>query len=462
MRTTSDHRSIRPNPRGATLALVTVAALLSPFFATSARAAVAGACGGVVPTRAPSSLVGGHTEGTGFARLVTERAGVKLAAPVTVDAVKAGFYGSVSSLPKPKPKIAKGTLVDSFLLHSDPVGQSAALLGNHLPLRVSFDSNILGVIVSDSSLNGSDAALGAPGVLYPVFPNRGLELAPFNDHFTIVDRHTVSLFINTSTYVDEVRFVVAHASVAGFAQAYGLTNGAGQVVTFGASRAVLGNAPANLVSPVNAASETCTGQGYWLGAGDGGIFSFGDAHNYGSMGGKKLNQPVVGMTTTPTGQGYWMVASDGGMFSFGDAKFFGSMGGHPLNQPMVGMTATPTGRGYRTLARDGGIFSFGDARYFGSMGGKKLNQPIVGMTATATGQGYWMVASDGGMFSFGDAKFFGSMGGHQLNAPIVGMKATPDGRGYWLVASDGEIFKFGDAVSQGSGFGRLANVVKIF
>jgi hypothetical protein len=54
------------------------------------------------------------------------------------------------------------------------------------------------------------------------------------------------------------------------------------------------------------------------------------------------------------------------------------------------------------------------------------------------------------------------MGGHQLNAPIVGMKATPDARGYWLVASDGEIFKFGDAVSQGSGFGRLANVVKIF
>src|SRR5258708_20594681 len=46
------------------------------------------------------------------------------------------------------------------------------------------------------------------------------------------------------------------------AQAYGLTNGQGQVATFGASRAVLGNAPANLASPVNAASETCTGKGY--------------------------------------------------------------------------------------------------------------------------------------------------------------------------------------------------------
>jgi hypothetical protein len=462
MRITRERGPIRSlRSRCVALAAVTVAALLSPLSTTSGNAAMVGSCGGAVPIPGRTSLDEGKVEGTRFAHVLVERAGVKLAAQLTVDAVTPRRYASTSSLPAPKPKIAAGTVVDSYLLHSDPVGHSL-LGGNHFALQVSFDTNILGVIVADGSLIGSDAAVGIPGVPYSVFANRGLELQPFGDSLTIVDRHTVRMFFNTSTYLDDVRIVVAHSAVPGFAQAYGLTNNAGQVATFGASRAVLGNAPANLVSPVNAASETCTAQGYWLGASDGGIFSFGDAKYFGSMGGTRLNQPIVAMTTTPTGQGYWMVAGDGGIFSFGDAEFFGSMGAARLNQPVVGMTATPTSHGYRMLASDGGIFSFGDAKFYGSMGGTKLNQPMVGMTATPTGQGYWMVASDGGIFGFGDAKFYGSMGGLQLTHPIVGMKATPDGRGYWLVASDGAVFQFGDAVLQGSGVGKLANVVKIF
>jgi hypothetical protein len=454
--------------RGAALAVTTLAAVLSPSLATGAGAAVVGECGGVVPIVAPHDLAEGAVEATGFVHTFVERTGLTLGAPLTVDVVNPGLYSASAQLPSPSPTIASGTVIDSYMLHSDPVGKPTSLLGNHFLATMSFDTDILGVIENRGHLDASDAAVGVPGAIYPTDPARGLELqgTSFNDHFTIsADRHTLQVFFNTSTYVDEVRVVVAHAltastAVAGFSQSYSMTNLFGQVVAFG-PRAAPG-APPRLISPINAASETCTGKGYWLGAGDGGIFSFGDAKFFGSMGGKKLNQPIVGMTATPTNLGYWLVASDGGIFSFGDAKFFGSMGGTKLNQPIVGMTATPASRGYRMVASDGGIFSFGDAAFFGSTGNMRLNQPIVGMTETPTGKGYWMVASDGGIFSFGDARFFGSLGATKLNQPIVGMKATPDGHGYWLVAADGGIFSFGDAKFQGSGVGRLAVVIRIF
>jgi hypothetical protein len=454
-------RSLRV--RAAALAVVTVAALMSPLLATSATASVVGACGAVIPIVAPKNLAEGGLESTGLVHGIVERNGVRLAAQLTTDAVRPGTYTTNSSLPSPAPKIAAGTVVDSYMLHSDPVGKPTALLGNRFSIRVTFDSDILGVMVADSSLNGSDGAVGIAGATYPTFPHRGLELngKPNNDNFTIsTDRHTLLVFLSTSTYVDEVRVVVAHTT-ARFAQAYSMTSFFGQVLTFG-PRAVLGNAPTHLASPINAASETCTGQGYWLGAGDGGIFSFGDARFFGSMGGHHLNQPIVGMTATPSDAGYWLVASDGGIFSFGDARFEGSMGAVKLNQPVVGMTPSATGKGYRMVASDGGIFSFGDAQFFGSMGAVKLNKPVVGMTATPSGKGYWMVATDGGIFSFGDAKFFGSTGGQHINQPIVGMKATPTGLGYWLVSADGGIFPFGDASFLGSGVGHTLGVVKIF
>jgi len=461
VRTSFEIRSLRG--RAAALAVVSVAALMSPLLATTATATVVGACGAVIPIAAPKNLAEGGVETTGLVHAFVERNGLRLSFPLTTDAVRAGSYTTTASLPSPAPKIAAHTVVDSYMLHSDPLGKPTALQGNRFSVRVSFDSDILGVMVTDSSLNGSDGTVGVPGATYPTFAHRGLELMgnPFNDRFTIsTDRHTIQVFFSTSTYVDEVRVVVAHTA-ASFSQAYGITNVNGQVINFG-PRAVLGNAPANLASPINAASETCTGQGYWLGAADGGIFSFGDAKFFGSMGAVKLNQPIVGMTATPTDAGYWLVASDGGIFSFGDARFAGSMGAKHLNQPVVGMTPSATGKGYRLVASDGGIFSFGDARFFGSMGAVKLNQPIVGMTATPSGHGYWMVARDGGIFSFGDAKFFGSMGGTKLNQPIVGMKATPTGLGYWMVAADGGIFRFGDASFLGSGVGKTLGVVKIF
>ena len=344
VRTSFEIRSLRG--RAAALAVVTIAALMSPLLATTATATVVGACGAVIPIAAPKNLAEGGVETTGLVHAFVERNGLRLSFPLTTDAVKAGTYTKTSSLPSPAPKIAAGTVVDSYMLHSDPLGKPTALQGNRFSVRVSFDSDILGVMVTDSSLNGSDGTVGVHGAIYPTFAHRGLELMgnPFNDHFTIsTNRHTIQVFFSTSTYVDEVRVVVAHTA-ASFSQAYGITNVNGQVINFG-PRAVLGNAPRNLASPINAASETCTGQGYWLGAADGGIFSFGDAKFFGSMGAIHLNQPIVGMAATPTGAGYWLVASDGGIFSFGDAKFYGSMGGEAPEPADRRHGATADGQG---------------------------------------------------------------------------------------------------------------------
>ena len=59
-----------------------------------------------------------------------------------------------------------------------------------------------------------------------------------------------------------------------------------------------------------------------------------------------LNQPIVSGVNTCGNAGYWFVARDGGVFSYGDAAFHGSLGGTPLATPVAALAATPTGAGY--------------------------------------------------------------------------------------------------------------------
>jgi hypothetical protein len=413
-------------------------------------ATVTGQCGNIAADPLPVSLRADTSERTGRFQLYTEARQRTLTVPVAVDITQPGTYDQLGGLPLPAPLLLPGTVVSSYLLHSDPPGSPQP--GPRLTTTLTFDHDILGVMVQDATLSASDAVLGVAGVIYPKLSEpRGLELAPKVDFVRLTGPRTLEVTVQTSTASDEIRIVTAGGGdLAAPTAGYQLIASDGGVFSFGDKPFAGSTGGTHLNSPVVAAAASCGHDGYWLAAADGGVFNFCDAGCYGSMGGARLNAPVVGMAGTGTGRGYWMVASDGGVFNFGDADFKGSAGKVELNSPVVGMAATPSGKGYWLVASDGGIFNYGDAGFFGSTGAIKLNQPIVGMAPTPTGQGYWLIASDGGIFAFGDAAFFGSTGGMTLNQPIVAMIVAPSGTGYWLIASDGGVFTFGVAPFLGS------------
>ena len=362
-----------------------------------AHAGVVGNCGQVNTTAAPPSVVKGVDQNSAAVNFFAEQQNVTvpgapaLQADIVPPAAFPATYATVASLPAAATgvTIPAGTKVDSFYVHTEPVGATTTPYTG----TIRFDQPILGVMIQwtaqggppgPTTLDSSDAVLGNVGTTYvgahPV-PSRGLELpvGGHDDQITLVDAHTLSFHFLTSTETDDFRIVTAAA-------------------------------------PAGAPS-----QGYRFVATDGGIFTYGNQPFLGSTGAITLNQPVVGGTNSCDTGGYWMVASDGGIFSFGDAKFFGSMGNKPLNKPIVTMAGTPDSKGYWMFASDGGVFSFGDAKFFGSTGAITLNKPIVSASSSPSGNGYWLAATDGGVFTFGDAKYFGSTGAITLNKPIVGV-----------------------------------------
>jgi hypothetical protein len=439
--------------------------------------------GTVVQVIAPPSLLPGKFEDPERFRLIAESHLRNVTSPVEVDFTAAGLYDSTDDFLAKRPEIAVGQVIDSYLLHADPIGQP--LPGTLFTATLSFDTEVLGVSMTDPGLDASDL-VGATATVYPTgVKSRGFELLALSGPDSLrlsADRRTVEISVITSTVTDEVRIITAGSTstsggpsiggipggsagggsseggalVGGVLAGYRLVASDGGLFSFGSP--FFGSVAATPAgSPIVAGASTRTNGGYWMVAADGNVFPFGDAQRKSPNKSLGLNQPVVGMARTLTSRGYWLVASDGGIFNYGDADFLGSMGGTKLNRPIVGMASTPAGDGYWQVASDGGIFSFGGARFQGSTGDIPLNKPIVGMASTRSGNGYWLVASDGGIFAFGDAGFFGSTGGIPLNKPVVGMISTPTGKGYWLVASDGGIFSFGDAVFLGSTGGTKLN-----
>ena len=100
---------------------------------------------------------------------------------------------------------------DSWMFHFDPLGQPSPLATT--TGSVTFDTPILGIIVTDALLDASDAALKNPGTVYPYnVVYRGLELDN-QDQVTVSvsgDNRTVSFdFLKAGSMVDQVRVLTA-------------------------------------------------------------------------------------------------------------------------------------------------------------------------------------------------------------------------------------------------------------
>ncbi len=410
---------------------------------------VNGLCGGVLPGSMPSDLREGAAESS-LIHVYTEAAGFVLSGSVPVDAVNPGLYSKPQVLPSPTPLVSSGTQVNSYLLHSDPLGSSTVHI--HRAATIGFTQQVIGVQLLLSTLTEAQSTqLHTPGTHY-TSGTSGMELAAngHGDYVRIVNNHTVSVSFKTSNNVDEVRVITrATTSTASALNGYRLLAADGGVFDFGGQQFYGSTGGKVLNQPIVAGVNTCGNAGYWFVARDGGIFAYGDAAFRGSLGGVPQTSPVVAMAGTPTGAGYYLLNADGTVHFFGDAGNHGSMHGKHLNAPMVSMAVTPSGLGYSLVASDGGVFNFGDAKIAGSLGSLKLVSPIVGVVATRSGLGFYLYAKDGGIFAFGDAKFHGSVGGSVRTNPIVGMRLTASGNGYFMTDSAGTVFAFGDAVKAG-------------
>jgi hypothetical protein len=152
----------------------------------------------------PSSLLPGVFENDLAAEVYLESSNMILTQNVSVDATSYGFYNLVSQLTPGV--IAAGTLVsDVMLVQSDPVTD----IGTEFIGSVTFNSNILGVIVKSATLTATDAIFGVSGVVYPGTDTvRGMELG--QDAFSISqDMRTLSFDLNTFANLDEIRIITA-------------------------------------------------------------------------------------------------------------------------------------------------------------------------------------------------------------------------------------------------------------
>jgi hypothetical protein len=423
--------------------------------APSAGAAVNGHCG-VVDGKlaAGQSLRIGGLESDNL-HIYTEVGNKALSTDLRLDLRSVGTYKRPSDLPATKPILGPGTHVNSYLLHSDPVGQPATF---RRTATIGFTSDILGVQILGSTIaEAASHQVRFPGVQYPNTLS-GLDLAPegTGDYARLINARTLSVSFKTSNAIDGVRIItkVATTSVSGV-KGYRILAADGGVFDFGGQRFYGSTGDRVLNQPIVSGVNTCGNAGYWFVARDGGVFSYGDARFYGSLGGTRTTSPVTALAATPSGGGYFLAQANGAVHAYGDASLAPNKQHHndlsylKLNSSIVGMSVTPSGNGYWLLGSDGGIFSFGDAEFYGSTGALRLVSPVVGFAPSPSGKGYFLYAADGGIFSFGDAVFRGSVGGAQRTNPIVGLRMTGTGRGYWITDSAGVVFNFGDAVHAG-------------
>ncbi|MCC6271276.1 MAG: T9SS type A sorting domain-containing protein, partial [Microbacteriaceae bacterium] len=163
--------------------------------------------GSLRAVRVVPSLAEGMAESADTLIVLKERGGLQLAAGDTVR-LQVSEPGVVSFAGEFTPaELGPGTWLNSHVLHLDPPGAGEARAAG----SVTFDTNVLGLIVTSGGLDSSQALLHAPGLDYQP-GDRGLEFAGGAEGDTIAlsaDRRTVTLSVAASSQIDEVRVITA-------------------------------------------------------------------------------------------------------------------------------------------------------------------------------------------------------------------------------------------------------------
>jgi hypothetical protein len=178
------------------------------LLAGQASAGVTGTTGDVAyETPIPGNLDLDQYESNDLIRVFNEQQNLILGAPLLVDIAVAGTYDQASDLTGAGGVIPAGTVVNSYLIHVDPVGSGTTLIS--YSGSITFSNPILGVIVETSTLNGTDAVLGAPGTTYYTGVNRGLEWTNQDQVILSVSMNTLTMSLQTANVLDNIRVIEA-------------------------------------------------------------------------------------------------------------------------------------------------------------------------------------------------------------------------------------------------------------
>jgi len=104
--------------------------------------------------------------------------------------------------------IPAGTLVNSHLVHFDPVGSPSTMVS--VSGTVNFDGEILGLFTTNAGLDDTDATFGLTGTQYPTGSNRKLETGGEAPDSATVDGSNLAVDLHANTGIDQVRVITVY------------------------------------------------------------------------------------------------------------------------------------------------------------------------------------------------------------------------------------------------------------
>lgn len=134
-----------------------------------------------------------------------EKQNLALTGPLDVDIAVAGTYNQESDLAGKGGTIGAGTLVNSYIIHVDPVGIPNGLVP--YSGSITFSNTILGVIVTTSSLNSTDSVLGIDTTSYYTGANRGLEWTNQDELELSISLDGMTMHLKALEIIDDIRVI---------------------------------------------------------------------------------------------------------------------------------------------------------------------------------------------------------------------------------------------------------------
>ncbi|MEQ8211269.1 MAG: hypothetical protein RH917_15690 [Lacipirellulaceae bacterium] len=194
----------------------TAGLLLGLLFATDAPAAISSFSGDLVVIDPPTAVTLSSLEDDFLAKLFLEKQSVLLEEELLLDVSTPGVVSSAGDL---SPATLIDVEVNSYLLHADPVRHG-------FPARdyagsITFEEEILGLMVTGAKLDASDSALGSEVTRYippsyyrgfegPGFRTQGLQI---NDSVGLAqDLRTITFHFMTTSQLDQLRIITRASS----------------------------------------------------------------------------------------------------------------------------------------------------------------------------------------------------------------------------------------------------------
>ena len=172
---------------------------------TASAASITATSAGVsVVDPAPASVAEGALESDVDLFAFLERTAT-LSSDIEVDIVTDGTYSGANV---PNSTISAGTGYSSFFIQADPVGQPSNRIS--LTGTITFDQDILGIIISNDLLDDTDSILGSPTTTYIPSSGQRNRALESSDSITINGNQlTLNLLRVTGDGVDQLRVLVA-------------------------------------------------------------------------------------------------------------------------------------------------------------------------------------------------------------------------------------------------------------